>query len=205
MSNSNTFLNNYSLLSYYTMATLNNLGQEELSELRNSIGNLESTILTIYSNRKPRDLMGDEGILVRTLGKNYQGPNQFEPQYFDERREKSVDTEYAEVAEALEIYDKNPTRDNEIELLLEVGDIIFQKEIVELKHKDNENYVEVMKQFNVALDYITEELNKRDLSFDKAKQLVGVKYGSRAWLGANGYKPKDKGLEKQLCIEVYDA
>ena len=81
----------------------------------------------------------------------------------------------------------------------------FQKEIVELKHKDNENYVEVMKQFNVALDYITEELNKRDLSFDKAKQLVGVKYGSRAWLGANGYKPKDKGLEKQLCIEVYDA
>ncbi len=89
MSNSNTFLNNYSLLSYYTMATLNNLGQEELSELRNSIGNLESTILTIYSNRKPRDLMGDEGILVRTLGKNYQGPNQFEPQYFDERREKS--------------------------------------------------------------------------------------------------------------------
>jgi len=73
------------------------------------------------------------------------------------------------------------------------------------KIKIMENYVEVMKQFNVALDYITEELNKRDLSFDKAKQLVGVKYGSRAWLGANGYKPKDKGLEKQLCIEVYDA
>ena len=187
------------------MTTLNNLGQEELSALRESIGNLESTILTIYSTRKPRDLMGDEGILVRTLGQNYQGPNQFEPQYFDERRERSVNTEYAEVAEALEIYDRNPTRDNEIELLLEVGDIIFQKEIVELKHKDNENYTEVMKQFNVALDYITDELNKRDLSFDKAKQLVGVKYGSRAWLGANGYKPKDKDLERQLCIEAYEA
>jgi len=187
------------------MTTLNNLGQEELSELRKSIGSLESTILTIYSTRKPRDLMGDEGILVRTLGQNYQGPNQFTPQYFDERREKSVDTEYAEVVAALEIYDKNPTRDNEIELLLEVGDVIFQKEIVELKHRDNENYAEVMKQFSVALDYVTEELEKRDLSFNKAKQLVRVKYGSRAWLGAKGYKPKDKGLERQLCIEAYDA
>ncbi len=185
------------------MTTINNLKQEELLELKRSIGSLESTITSIYAHRAPRDLNGSEGILVRTLGKNYQGPNKYEPQYFDERRGKNVDTEYAEVVEALEVYDKNPTRDNEIELLLEVGDIIFQREIIELKHKSHKDYTEVMRQFKLALDQINHELNKRKLSFERANQLVRIKYGVRAWLGANGHNPKDKDLEKQLCIEAY--
>lgn len=185
------------------MEKSNNLGRKELLELRNSIGSLESSILTIYSNRQPRDLMGDEGILVRTLGPNYLGPNQYEPQYFDKRRDKKVDTEFSEVVEALATYDSNPTRDNEVELLLEVGDIIFQKEIIELKHKDNDNYANIMDQFNLALAYISGELSKRSLSFDKVRKLAEVKYGSRAWLGSRGYNPKDKVLERQLCFEVY--
>ena len=185
--------------------TNNNLTSGKILELKSSIGNLESTILTIYSDRKPRDLLGDEGILVRTLGFNYNGPHQYESQYFDKRRGKAVDTEFSEVIEALEIYDRIPTRENEIELLLEVGDVIFQKEIIKLKHKDNENYNAVIKQFDSVLDYITKELEKRSLSFDKVKRLVEVKYGSRAWLGNKGYNPKDKDLERQLCIEAYDA
>ncbi len=185
------------------MTIVDYLNEEQLSQLRNSIGSLESTILTIYSTRKPRNITGDEGILVRTLGHNYHGPNFFEAQYFDKRKRKKVDTEFAEVIEALDRYDQNPTRNNEIELLLEVGDILFQKKILELKHKNNEEYNRVMGSFNIALRYITEELEKRNLSFDKAKKLVEIKYGSRAWLGANGYDPKDKDLERQLYIEVY--
>ena len=184
------------------MATPTNLTQAELLELRKSIGTLESTISAIYSSRQPRDLMGEEGILVRTLGSNFQGPHQYEPQYFDKRRGRRVDTEFSEVVEALAIYDLNPTRENEVELLLEVGDIVFQKEIIGLKHKNNENYISVLNQFTSVLNYLAQELDKRHLSFDKVKKLAEVKYGSRAWLSSKGYKPKDKVLERQLCLEV---
>jgi len=182
----------------------NNLTPKEILELKKSVGSLESIISELYLNRKPRDLLGEEGILVRTLGVNYEAPTQYEPKYFDKRRGKEVDTEFSEVVEALEIYDKNPTRENEIELLLEVGDIIFQKEIVALKHKGNEEYVNVMDKFNLAEDYINKKLEKRNLSLDKAKRFVKVKYGARAWLGSNGHQAKDKILERQLCIEAYN-
>jgi len=184
------------------MAVKNNLTEQEILELKSSIGSLESSILKIYSNREPRDLLGDEGILIRTLGFNFKSPNRYEAKYFDKRREKKVDTEFSEVIEALGIYDRQKTSQNETELFLEVGDILFQREVLNLFHKNNNDYDNVIKQFNMVLDYISDELGKRNLSFDEAKRLVKIKYGSRAWLISKGYNPKDKDLERRLCMEL---
>jgi len=187
------------------MEVVNDLTLDELLKLKGSIGSLESTIPKLYLSREPRELLGEEGILVRTLGANYVGPVEREPKYFDSRREGDVDTEFSEVVEAFEIYDADPSRENEVELLLEVGDVLFQKEIVKLKHRDNVDYDNVISQFNSALNYIVEELGKRGLFFDKARKLTEVKYGSRAWLGVNGRVAKDKGLERMLCLEIYET
>jgi hypothetical protein len=184
---------------------VNDLTPEEILRLKNSICRLESTIISVYSTRRARDLLGEEGILVRTLGANWGGPSHFESHYFDERRNAIVNTEFAEVLEALDIYDENPSRESEIELLLEVGDVLFQREITRLKHGDNESCGDVMGQIDSALDYIRRELEKRGLSFDKVEKFAEIKYGSRAWLGANGYKAKDKDLERKLCFEAYDS
>jgi len=186
------------------MDVVNDLSPEQLFELKRSISGLELIIPRVYSHRKPRDLLGGDGILVRTLGANWGGPSRFESQYFDSKRGEDADTEFAEVLEALGIYDANPSRKNEVELLLEVGDILFQKEIVNLKHRSDENYGDVMEQFDSALDYVRGELERRSLSFDKVRKFAEVKYGSRAWLSANGHNSKDKILEGRLCLEAYD-
>ncbi|MBR9705993.1 hypothetical protein GOV14_03095 [Candidatus Pacearchaeota archaeon] len=179
-------------------------GEEEI-RLKQSIGNLESAIETIYATRQPRNLFGEEGILVRTLGFDYQGPTRFQAQYFDKRRNQSVDTELSEVIEALSVYDNNPSTDNEVELLLEVGDIIFQRTVVNLRHKENEKYTDAIDKLDSALAYIKTELDTRNISFDKAEELVGIKYGTRAWLGQNNYIPKNKTLERKLCVEAYEG
>jgi hypothetical protein len=187
------------------MASKNNLGRTDILALRESIESLESTIAIIYKTRTPRDLTGPEGILTRTLGNTFQGPENYQLQYFDQRRAKKVDTEFAEVIEALEIYDRDPTKDNEIELLLEVGDILFQQAIIGLKHTEDTDYTLAQELFGLALNYITGELHDRRLSFQKAQELVKIKYGARAWLGTNGYDPKDKALERQLCLNTYST
>lgn len=184
------------------MEAVNNLTPENISELRASIGDLESAVLGVYKNRTPRNLMGAEGILVRTLGRDYNGPFQRECKYFDSRRASEVDTEFSEVIEALEMYDKIPSEENEVELLLEVGDVLFQRKVVELKHESDENYDNVMQKFDSALDYMKGELILRDLSFEKVEQFARIKYGSRAWLNLNGYNPKDKKLERELCLDL---
>jgi len=187
------------------MIESNGLSDGEISRLKASTSDLESSVLRIYSHRSPRELLGDEGILVRTLGANYVGPLNRESQYFDKRRNEYVYTEFSEVLEALDVYDSDPTDENKVELLLEVGDILFQRKIVKLKHWENEAYVHVVNKFDSALRYITNELEKRSVSSNGVKKLAEIKYGSRAWLGVNGYESKNKDLELRLCLEAIGA
>jgi len=37
------------------------------------IGSLEDSIRTIYATRAPREMLGEDGILIRTLGPDFKG------------------------------------------------------------------------------------------------------------------------------------
>lgn len=174
---------------------------EQMKDLRRSFGNLESKVKEIYSFRKPRPLIGDNGILMRTLGEKFIGPSNYEKTYFDDRRKENAQTEFAEFIEALEVYDSSHLEEDRVELYLEAGDILFQKEAIDLWHKNDPCYSEVNNKFTTALSYVEQELSRRSMSIEDAKRAAVIKYSTRSWLSSQGLKAKDKELEKKICLE----
>ena len=92
-------------------------------------------------------------------------------------------------------YEKEPSIETAVDLLLEVGDIIVQKTTIDLYHRTEEAYPEVAKKFESALSYIGERLEKQGLGLAIAPHLAKVKYGLRAASGC-----KDKELEREVCL-----
>lgn len=182
---------------------INLLSQEEMIELKKSIGSLEKSIREIYSTRGLRSLTGEQGIVERTLGDNFVNLNNYKKTYFDKRRGLEVKTELAEVIEAFDEYDKNPTQDNKIKLLLEVGDFIFQRQVASIYHKSDQSYGEFINRIDECLSSFKANLEKRGLSIELSEKLIRIKQGSRAWLRKRGApeKAKDKKLEYELCKE----
>jgi hypothetical protein len=179
------------------------LTQTELEDLKSSIGSLEHSVEIIYATRKPRDVFGPEGILTRTLGEGFNSPKEFKPKYFDTKRNKMVETEFAETLEAIAEYDKNPGPNSRMDMFLEVGDTMFQRYVVERSHKNHPRSKFALKQFDVALSYLSSALEVRGYSMQTAERMAEVKYGVRAWLESKGYVSKDKVLERKLCMEIY--
>lgn len=177
-----------------------NLSDQQLSELKASIGDLDKSIEDIYSVRKLRKLTGESGILIRTVGENFKSSEQYTPTYIDEER-KEVKTEFAENIQKLEQYDSDPSKENKLKLLIEVGDILVQKRIVELKYSGHPDYEQVIEKLNLALEYLKKQLVKRNISLDNIRKLSKIKYGARAWLKTHNLNAKDKQLEEQLCRE----
>jgi hypothetical protein len=180
------------------------LDEHQKKELRGSIGPLEVSIGIIYKTRKPRQIEGDNGILVRTLGADFNGINSYQGNYHDSERGDTA-TEFQEFIEALEAYDRATSLNSRQALLDEAGDLIFQRTIIETKHKGNAQYSEATRQFTIALGYIEEQLQRRGLSIKTAEKIAQVKYGVRAYLQDHGMPGKDKGLEAELCAEVIDT
>ena len=178
--------------------------KKELNNLKNSITDLETTIGNIYSSREVRPLTGENSILTRTLGNNFIDISNYENTYMDKKRNKKAQTELSEVIESMQIYDSNPSRKNQIDFLLEVGDIVVQDIILNKYHSQNINYTSVKEKFKNVLNYTHDELKSRDLSLNEVNQLTKIKYGARQWLTENGYKGKNKELEQKLCLEYYD-
>jgi hypothetical protein len=182
---------------------LNELNLDNLKSLIGSIDSLEQSILSIYKTRQPRELLGDEGVVTRTIGSDFKDVKNYTPTYFDARREKEVDTELAEFEKALFQYDRESSINNCLELLLEAGDIFFQDGIINAMHKEHPQYQEVREKFDSVLNYINYEFEYRDLSIDKAKEMAQIKYGVRAWLEEQGYVSKQKIIEEKLSSLLF--
>ncbi len=176
------------------------LTDEELRGLRASICPLEENIRKSTTWRPTRDLIGEEGVLARTLGGNFQGPREYTEHYFDSRRGENTLTEFAEFMEALGTYDHDKSVENRVKLYLEVGDIIKQQYVIDIFHKEDAEYEEVKRQVSDAMEYIHAELKKRDLSMEKARMLAEIKYGVILWLTNKG-ELRDKELEERVCLE----
>ena len=88
-----------------------------------------------------------------------------------------------------------------MKLLLDVGDVLVQRIIVGLYHKENPYYGDVLGKFDVAIDFFRKKLRGMNFGFDLVKRLTEIKYGSRLWLKEKGLIVKDKKLEINLCLE----
>ncbi|MEK6928194.1 MAG: hypothetical protein AABX11_07205 [Nanoarchaeota archaeon] len=179
----------------------NSLNNEQLKELKENIGSLEDSIKIIYSSRKIRPLIGKDSIYMRTFGEDFVSPEKYNPEYLDERRGRKVKTEFAEIRESLNEYDKKPSQKNKIRLLLEVGDFIVQTIIINQFYSKDKLYFDINKTAQYVLNFLKLELKKRGFEIEMAEKLARIKYGSRAWLRKKGLPPKDKQLEESLCKE----
>jgi len=177
------------------------LTNEQLIELKSTFGDLESKANENYALRKSRPIVGDDSVLMRTLGDDFKGPLSYKGTYFDEVRKKDVLTEFREFIDELLNYDASPSAVKKMDLYMEAGDILFQKAVLDLKHRENSFYPEVSGKFAVAISYVEEELSRRGLSIDSARRAAVIKYGVRYWLDTHGLKGKDEELEKMLCLE----
>jgi len=80
-------------------------------------------------------------IIARTIGLNYQGPQDYNPTYFDSRRNTPINTEFAETLDALASFKKDTSNaGNMVELMFEVSDLIFQMHAVMKYHSQNTAY-----------------------------------------------------------------
>jgi len=185
------------------------LTSKQLRDLKSSIGSLRKGVLDLHKIKKPRDLTGNQGILARTLGDKFKSPVDYNRTYFDKRRKGNALTEFVEFLIALKKYDKEKTQKNAVGVYLEVGDIVFQKEVAKIMHKNHPKYWEVIKKFDIAISFIKKELKKRGLSFAIALKLTKIKYRVMSWLGIHGFISKErerkkeyKDLEKKLSLEA---
>jgi len=180
---------------------LNHIKGDELIKLKASIRSLEESLRRIYVTRKLRNLLGEEGILIRTLGENFISPYDFKETYFDSKRGREVKTEFAESLETIKNYSEFPTQKNKVKLLLDIGDILVQKIIINLYHKENPYYNEVLEKINTVINFFKRKLEKMNLDWNLVRKLTEIKYGSRLWLKEKGLIVKDKKLEINLCLE----
>lgn len=100
-------------------------------------------------------------------------------------------TELFECLEALNIYKQDPSFDNEVELLLEIGDLLNQIFILEGKYKEDSSYSYVNKELKNAVNHI---YSKYPFKAEEAKALSVMKIMSRECL-----KRKDKDVEHELA------
>jgi hypothetical protein len=183
---------------------INKLSQEQIKDLKSSILNHEESLKKIYAVRRVRDLTGNDGILQRTIGDDYTSPSSYNEFYFDKKRGKNTRTELAETLLALKEYDKEPLKKNKIKLLVEIGDILNQKKIINLFHKKHSSYLQADNILNSILEYFYNELKKRNINSSLVPELAKTKCGIKAWLREHGFTGKDKKLEYFLCEEKFN-
>ena len=190
--------------------------EASLEKLRGYIdtSTLEDSIETIYSLGSPRPLLGENSVVLRTFGDHFKGINRgqetsfeevraYQGTYFDTLKEEERPTEFAEYVDAVINYDKDNSEENRISVLDEVGDILCQRKVVEVRHGENEKYKEVMEIFDSLLGMIKEDLSGRGLNLDDAYRIARIKYACRSHLGEEGYNPKNKALERRLFFEHF--
>lgn len=159
-----------------------------------------TTIFTIIRSKRP--LTGEDSLLVRSIGEDKNS-------IYNDRRRGYVKTELAEFDDALEQYDKNPDEENSLELLLEAGDMLFQKAVLNVFYKDEDDYDYVTRKINHAISYIAEEVEKRGFTMKMVEQLAEIKYSSRAERHIIRKKTEDWGMEAkhpeiehELCLDA---
>ena len=179
------------------------LNKEFSIELMNFLGSssLEDYINIISPPTRCRPLYGKSSLITRTIGEGFSGPDSFTPTYYDSYKEAESETEFAEFIEAVKNYDANPIKDNLVHLVLEVGDLLFQRSVLDARHKTNPKYQEAVELIDIAINYSKQELERRNISLNLVTRLMNVKYGTRSWLNIRGFPTKNKELEQRLCIE----
>lgn len=156
----------------------------------------------MYSERRLRPLVGEDSILLRTLGLNY--PNlEMKLYYYDVLKGRSIPTELTEALEALANFDGKPNDKNAVLLYLEVADIAFQREVMSLHFQQDALYNASMRKFDKVLKFFRRELEKRELSFEILPALMRVKYTVRLLYDNKTNLAKHQEAELKQCLRLY--
>lgn len=180
------------------------LTAENIKELRKLQPKPLSELITrLYklSNSPPRSLNGNNSILQRTFGDNFRGPNDYRHTFFDYYKGIETQTEFDEFCEALRVYDEDSSRENLAELLLEFGDILYQKESIK-RHKDEEQYQSARDTMAKGIRYARRELSSRGIKSSLGKTAAIIKYGARVWCKERDLPVKNKDVERKLFLEA---
>lgn len=227
------------------------LGYETEADLRSKLvqQSLQDSYNIIYATRPQRDVDGQEGIIVRAVGEiedtisnteddaaktlaetaGWLDPEtyRFRSVYYDTKRGKWVDTEWKEFIDYSRAFKQNPTAENAINMLLEVGDILFQITALEMRLKtvvDRLKQAEILtgtevldltKSEGVIRSGIEKLISIRDtsvkpilelhgLDYALAQRLVRIKYGIRSSLQNNGYEGKAPKFETLISKAEYE-
>ncbi len=138
-------------------------------------------------------------VVLKALG-NFDGEF-YSKIFFDERKGIYRQTEIAEFYEALSEYKKDASLDNQVNALIEAGDILYYRELLFLNPVNSER-LEAEKLFVFSLKKIYSDLNKEGLDTNLVLPFSEIKYSSRASRHRDGlYPAKNKDLELALCKE----
>lgn len=176
---------------------------ERIPEIKASFASPREYVLRLPTGKDARPLtgVGVRSIHEKTLGKDFGGCSKYWPNYWEHKEGEWKETEFSEAIDARAAYRENPSHSNAADLLMELADILFQRTIVEVRHKGHEHYTRVWSDMNRALDCFTKDLHIRGLSMNEAWTALKVKYGFRTWCLQEGYVSKYKDLEKNLVME----
>jgi len=161
---------------------------------------LEDAVNIFHSSGRVRPLYGRNSVMLRTIGDNF-NVDSYQRYYFDDFRRMKAMTEFAEFCDALKRFDILDDRERLLEVILEAGDILFQSRVLDLRHKENDQYRDARTKMNTAISYIRKELKKRGISMDTVVIISKIKYGIRSWRHLKGLAPKNKNLEKEFCLK----
>lgn len=180
------------------------LTEEEMGGLRASILPLEQCIEQIYvlgDVRDPRPLLGEDSVVLRTVGPDFEGYEKFQPSYLDVRKGKFVKTEFAEFVEALLGYESDPSIGHVLDMYLEASDILFQRYVVDVRHKGHPMHQEALQKIDQALAFVRTKMEHLRLPYDRVKWVAERKYGAMLWTIKNRGK-RDKDIENAVCLEL---
>ncbi len=165
---------------------------------------LEKAVVDFYcGSLNPRPLFGDNSIISRTIGENFNGIERYNKIYFDKYRQDYAETEFSEFVTAFHNYSITHEDSDAIEMLLEYGDLVFQDIAVDLIYGLHGRHDEAKKLIGEALYYAKKSIESYGFDANTALELSKVKYGCRTFKKSNGRKVKDKETEKRFCEERF--
>lgn len=165
-------------------------------------------VFSSYTFReKQRPLNGDNSIVTRTIGLNFEDPHQHASFYQDAVKGESH-TEFAEAQQALFELDTASDVDRIPHLtsvLEEIGDVYFQTLVAIDLYRDNPDFPEAFDKLSRAVDYLHEELKKRDIPDHWVEAVLQRKYTMRLMRNLHGKEGKDKIREQRYLTEYVQS
>ncbi len=171
-------------------------------EVLTNLRPLDESVRSMYKHRRQRPLYESNGIMDRALGLVAPDDPYRELEYNDLDR-GIIKTEYGEIVDALDKFD--PRRNGRMtSLLLELGDLAYQRQRVIEFHFLNPYFETALFQFAETFNELDKMLRSKKIPVQTAiaPSLARIKYDLRAPKNDDEIKEKNVPLE-HACVRLF--